>query len=256
MIIKSMATGYHSTKQKGLEKFRKMTDESVAYKGEGAMVHGWGLYVQGDRELNVKRYYRSINTTRPMGHAVVDGIDLYNDFSSENGKAKGWRDENGNMKFSCDSVIAMTLTQMYMGWSKDIIIRQCEESIARGIRTELMEQAIDFLRNTDVTVTKEKTNSASQYVVDIPDTLNLLEEKDPVSLYGLNLVEPFTDLDEDETVGRLIDIGEKRLGVREMSEWLMKQGYDGLHYIGDTDGECWVIYDCDKIKIMEERSDI
>lgn len=47
---------YHSTKQKGLKQFEDTTSEDKAFTGEGAQVHGWGLYLQVDKESNKKNY--------------------------------------------------------------------------------------------------------------------------------------------------------------------------------------------------------
>lgn len=56
---------YHSTKQKGLKQFEDTTSEDKAFTGEGAQVHGWGLYLQADKELNIERYKESLSDFIP-----------------------------------------------------------------------------------------------------------------------------------------------------------------------------------------------
>lgn len=52
---------YHSTTQKGLKKFEDFTSEDKAFTGEGAQVHGWGLYLQEDKEINIERYKNTLS---------------------------------------------------------------------------------------------------------------------------------------------------------------------------------------------------
>jgi hypothetical protein len=47
---------YHSTKQKGLKKFESRTTTATIDTGEGAHVHGWGLYLQADEMANRESY--------------------------------------------------------------------------------------------------------------------------------------------------------------------------------------------------------
>lgn len=47
---------YHSTRQKGLKKFESRTTTATIDTGEGAHVHGWGLYLQAD-EMENRRLY-------------------------------------------------------------------------------------------------------------------------------------------------------------------------------------------------------
>ena len=47
---------YHSTRQKGLKKFESRTTAATIDTGEGAHVHGWGLYLQADEMENREMY--------------------------------------------------------------------------------------------------------------------------------------------------------------------------------------------------------
>ena len=54
--IESVKKAYHSTRQKGLKKFESRTTMATIDTGEGAHVHGWGLYLQADEIANRKDY--------------------------------------------------------------------------------------------------------------------------------------------------------------------------------------------------------
>ena len=55
--IYSVSKAYHSTRQKGLKKFENRTTTAKIDTGEGAHVHGWGLYLQSDEKENRRLYY-------------------------------------------------------------------------------------------------------------------------------------------------------------------------------------------------------
>ena len=54
--IYSVTKAYHSTRQKGLKKFESRTTTATIDTGEGAHVHGWGLYLQADEMENREMY--------------------------------------------------------------------------------------------------------------------------------------------------------------------------------------------------------
>ena len=56
--IYSVTKAYHSTKQKGLKKFESRTTTATIDTGEGAHVHGWGLYLQADEMQNREMYLK------------------------------------------------------------------------------------------------------------------------------------------------------------------------------------------------------
>lgn len=58
--IESVTKAYHSTRQKGLKKFESRTTTATIDTGEGAHVHGWGLYLQSDEMANREDYYNML----------------------------------------------------------------------------------------------------------------------------------------------------------------------------------------------------
>lgn len=75
---------YHSTRQKGLKKFESRTTAATIDTGEGAHVHGWGLYLQADEMANRESYYDMFDkyTNRNEKILWVFG-DLYNAEATE-----------------------------------------------------------------------------------------------------------------------------------------------------------------------------
>lgn len=75
---------YHSTRQKGLKKFESRTTTATIDTGEGAHVHGWGLYLQADEMANRESYYDMFDkyTNRNEKILWVFG-DLYNTEATE-----------------------------------------------------------------------------------------------------------------------------------------------------------------------------
>ena len=139
--------------------------------------------------------------------------------------------------------------------------------------------ADDFNYIPDDVENAPKSNIAVQYTVEIPDDMMFLDEFGHTpewlaeKMCMLGSYDPYTKTVErwwedadDETRRRMINryanemqfktfYAElcKILGSDEKASlWLAENGIDGIRYNGDDDGDCFVIYNCDKLKIVAE----
>lgn len=338
---------YHSTRQKGLTQFDDTTSEDKAYKGEGAMVHGWGLYLQGDKELNIERYKSRYDETinnelNEYGYSlnalVVDGKEYNrNGYGNKNPWDITVKTSNGKWEDIPSSDFCDTLNDIMDDcWSFDITDA-----------SELKNGYPDFFKEHEVEVIADKLDpeenvihNGSQYTVEIPDDMNFMDERatlnfnDPIidkiitensivtskdmqpyreelkeTIYERypnvqyldNIIDEYivsgnydssvefynrnTPSDIDGTSSYDMDLAfdfisqtiynskfynhsrhstesnielyrelaRKFGGEDKASEYLADNGIDGIRYDGGTDGECWVIFNCDKLKIIKEE---
>ena len=121
--------------------------------------------------------------------------------------------------------------------------------------------------------------NVSQYTVEIPDDMVFIDEQNSIpewliikKLEAFGQYDPFGDKDipwnnipeekKDTLIKRALEFYTgysfyqnivKNLGTDEQASlWLSENGIDGMTYEGGRDHGCYVIYNCDKLKIVGE----
>ncbi|MBR4397095.1 MAG: hypothetical protein IKS93_04500 [Methanobrevibacter sp.] len=310
-------TAYHSTRQKGLKKFESRTTTATIDTGEGAHVHGWGLYLQADEMENRMLYlepfaeefkHDKIVTLdgKPYNAYYTDDILTLNDYQS----ISVYSVDNADPALELVIMILANGYRLdecayYLGITQDEVAgyeKEAEEDPNFWDESELPEvmhhysadelwQAFDLARSIknydvydssfggDTLPDGTHYEKASQYTVEIPDDMVFIDEQNSIpewlivkKLEVFGQYDPFDDKDipwnnvPEEKKNVLIKKAlefytgysfyqnlVKSLGTDEQASlWLSEQGVDGMTYEGGRDGGCFVIYNCDKLKIVGE----
>ena len=304
--IYSVSKAYHSTRQKGLKKFESRTTTATIDTGEGAHVHGWGLYLQSDEKENRRLYYDTFAGNYHLGSSyrvkafgkefIADPTEdscMIDDWNSFNVYDFEYPDEYTDLSSAEELVVNMLL----YGYSKNDIKEFCYELVENSMDAdewdtpeilihytlsdirdvaELVDEA-DFdcalMEPEEPEVLADGTHSeyVSQYTVEIPDDMVFIDEDSPVPSivyvkwyeYLKTLVEYKDKIPDnpdqawyDEHMNkfdgwRFYQSVASVLGDQEKASlWLSENGIDGMTYEGGRDGGCFVIYNCDKLKIV------
>ena len=303
--IESVTKAYHSTRQKGLKKFESRTTIATIDTGEGAHVHGWGLYLQADEMKNRKNYYYGTfaEDVRYAGDdkvVTIGGIKYYMSYCLwdyyEN-LDKDYCFSKNYGRVTTDNVI----TLLIQGHSVDDIAKHFSEYTNRNDE-ETPDYVIELLNEiqklgyTIEDVDDESVNpptlsdgthsyEASQYTVEIPDDMVLIDDHSELNNecfkialeslfefaeqynskkdYIWDLINKYKQAYRDCLIGKTPNHGlngwewytilTNVLGSQEQASlWLSENGIDGMTYNGGRDDKCWVIYNCDKLKIIGE----
>lgn len=209
---------YHSTSQKGLKKFEDFTSKEKAYKGEGAQVHGWGLYLQEDKWINIERYKERLGMIRFK--VTIDGTEWEsNDIPTSNKEFDitdaSFENQNGDAP-DTTTLDILEVICVNGGVNEGIerlkeIIEDCELSLDGKYRTlqgqlvDIPKPTGDFLQFNLDTVKRYKEeleimnshniqfekfeNDSVQYEVEIPDNFIFLYEDEPIENQISNLSE-------------------------------------------------------------------
>lgn len=264
---------YHSTRQRGLNKFENKTTSDKAKTGEGAMVHGWGLYVQANKQLNIENYKKSLSRESVIQPDTieVDGKVAYFDRKDEiwHGvvKDESWfdslpQDDYEYLDFT--NLEKLCFTTLLVEGSLESVLTKLKENIGNTDfpKYEMFPDAIKFYESHKFGKIKprHKDLGVSQYKVKIPDTMVFINDGEYVDEELINrLVENSNgnlrrdDFDEEISGEKLYRTISQLLGGDEKaSEFLMMNGIDGKKYHGGLDGDCCVIFNCEKLEIVEE----
>ena len=308
--IESVTKAYHSTRQKGLKKFESRTTTATIDTGEGAHVHGWGLYLQADEMENRMLYLEPfaeefkhdkivILDGKPYHAYYTDDILSLNDYQS----ISVYSVDNADPALE---LVIMVLANGYkldecaywIGKTQDEVAKyekEAEEDPNFWDEAELPEvmyhysadelwQAFDLARSIKYYDVYDDSSSretlpdgthyekASQYTVEIPDDMFFIDEDSdvPSAVYKkwyeyLKTVDEYykkaIQEDEEWLADKMKRFNGRRfyesmsyvLGSQEKASlWLSENGIDGMTYEGGRDGGCFVIYNCDKLKIVGE----
>lgn len=307
--IESVTKAYHSTRQKGLKKFENRTTTAKIDTGEGAHVHGWGLYLQADEMENRMLYLEPFAEEFKHDKIVILDGKPYNAYYTDD--ILSLNDNQSITVYSVDDInpalelVIMMLANGYrldecaywIGRTQDEVAgyeKEAEEN--PDIWDELPEvmyhysadelwDAFDLARsikNYDVyddSSSKETLpdgthyEKASQYTVEIPDDMFFIDEDSaiPSNVYiswykYLKTLTEYKDKIPDNPTTEWYEEHMKMfngwrfyqsmtdvLGSQEQASlWLSENGVDGMTYEGGRDGGCFVIYNCDKLKIVGE----
>ena len=302
--IESVTKAYHSTRQKGLKKFESRTTTATIDTGEGAHVHGWGLYLQSDEMANREDYYNmfggNYNNSAYVDKTIniwgqeflaneTDDVMFINEYESitiydftQYGKTPDLSSgEELLLLFLVNGIGPYTTSEFMrseMDWlNSDLLDENYETDLLTHYTIEDMEEArrlADELNDNNYTIEdvipEEETledgthnPNVSQYTVEIPDDMVFIDEYQVVPEWIFiesiksNVLSNEMKNDWDD-VGGFSGNDFYRLLVRSFksdekaSLWLSEHGIDGMTYEGGRDNGCYVIYNCDKLKIVGE----
>lgn len=261
-------TAYHGSPYR----FSGFTLENIG-GGEGAQVHGWGLYFALDRDVS-EGYLAKLGDDNPAYKTIYGSGVKTNDgwiWADESDPENGWTLPSG----SADD-IALEAMEDAGGVQKDAIsaLEERLEDLRDDIDLELEEgeeledalkeneeyqnvlEALGFLRDVEY----ERTSSGQLYEVDIPDDDVMLREDAALEEQPEQVREAISklfaehglDLD-DAGNGREIyeELSETLGGDEDASRALNEAGVRGIRYNGDIDGECAVVFDDKAIEILD-----
>lgn len=328
--IESVTKAYHSTRQKGLKKFENRTTMATIDTGEGAHVHGWGLYLQADEMQNRRDYYYG-NFAEDLRDVSNDKIVTIGDneyYMEYYAPGAEYSNENLDYNFSKDynsTFIDKIITMLIRGYSiQHIIDYYTKKNEYHGFVKDLLEE-ITNLGYTIKDVDEESihpplddgthSEEASQYTVEIPDDMVFIDEDKTIPKWlSERYVHDFSFISNEDEYGQIKvfncddimdgkyteDVANKFLSgellehvkerrkklIKELKQkvdwhiqhyatytgrafynaitenndysdekaslWLSENGIDGMTYEGGRDGGCFVIYNCDKLKIVGE----
>ena len=261
-------TAYHGSPYR----FSGFTLENIG-GGEGAQVHGWGLYFALDRDVS-EGYLAKLGDDNPAYKTIYGSGVKTNDgwiWADESDPENGWTLPSG----SADD-IALEAMEDAGGVQKDAIsaLEERLEDLRDDIDLELEEgeeledalkeneeyqnvlEALGFLRDVEY----ERTSSGQLYEVDIPDDDVMLREDAALEEQPEQVREAVKKLfaehglDPDDA-GNGREIYEKLArtlgGDEDASRALNEAGVKGIRYDGRDDGECAVVFDDKAIEILD-----
>lgn len=255
---------YHSTKQRNLKQFENKTSKDNAYKGEGAMVHGWGLYLQSDKELNINRYKNSLHGERELVESTCYVNEEKIVFMRDD---KSWFNETKNEW--CDDTLNIYLNTLLSEQGNiDGVISKLSDNIENDKypKHKMFTDALKFFKQNKIKyVPRHIDQGVSQYTVKIPDGMKFIREETKIPNEVLEKVCENTGLNPDNFLDEFVTDSSELTGKEfyeklsdllkseeKASEALVESGVDGIKYHGGMDGECCVIYNCSKLEIVGE----
>lgn len=248
-------------------KFKKF-DLGAIGTGEGAQVHGWGLYFA--QQKSVGKGYREGLTGGKW--RVSHGDEVY-EFDYDTGDLIH---EGTGSVMSHDDPETLAI-EAFIGSNADkygalnILENALEDKRRMFFPGEALdeevgriEDAIELLENEWSRFDVEPSGSLFQ--VEIPDNDVLLDEQKPLEEQPkiVKLLDKYAEKIDDWsfTLGEAWDgmtgkefyeyISDVLHGDKAASEYLNEAGIKGITYEGQRDGRCFVIFDDEAIEIIEE----
>ena len=296
--IYSVTKAYHSTRQKGLKKFESRTTTATIDTGEGAHVHGWGLYLQADEMQNREIYlkgFAGVSTSGSDYKVTIFGKTV-NAYYSDDMCSINDYDSFSVYDFDDDleEAVHLLITLLLNGYEPSYIHDILIECIDNGVSDEddFEDETPEILLHWSDDAIIDAANLALEVndwdAEEIPEEVETLPDGthyEQASQYTVEIPDDMVFIDEDETVpewlfnkwaemklGR-VPTDEQKDAYRELeysgyelyntlkkyfksdekaSLWLAEHGIDGMTYEGGRDHGCFVIYNCDKLKIIAE----
>lgn len=203
--------------------------------GEGAQVHGWGLYYALDPVI-AENYRRLFTNIRTLNHNRFDS-----------GLWKYWEQDG----------------KYYMNLHT--------ENIKEATEISKDEYEQEYLKASNKRLSNENKSYIGQvHEVDIPEMDVLLDENigyefqpDFVKTALKNMVEKenlkyevLTNLDNNYTGRQIYNALAAELGSpKDASLMLEKYGIKGITYEGQDDGRCFVIFNPESVKVLRKKFD-
>ena len=237
--------------------------------GEGAQVHGWGLYFAANRE--VSEAYKdalSRDVVEQKHYLYLAG----NKYEYPDGTTL-IRADNG--KVSSNPILSDVAKLIHNLGSIDAAVTRLEKLKqgyeTRGNTGRSYQHVLDALKvlNDDKTYEKyedQKRSTARLYQVDIPDADTMLDEDKPLSEQPkiMQLLDAHAEktgdwsfsseeLDESDTGRDFYKYLEEALhSPREASKYLNAAGINGITYNGGRDGRCYVVFDDEAVSVINK----
>ena len=237
--------------------------------GEGAQVHGWGLYFAANRE--VSEAYKdalSRDVVEQKHYLYLAG----NKYEYPDGTTL-IRADNG--KVSSNPIISDVAKLIHNLGSIDAAVTRLEKLKqgyeTRGNTGRSYQHVLDALKvlNDDKTYEKyedQKRSTARLYQVDIPDADTMLDEDKPLSEQPkiMQLLDAHAEktgdwsfsseeLDESDTGRDFYKYLKEVLhSPREASKYLNAAGINGITYNGGRDGRCYVVFDDEAVSVINK----
>jgi len=211
--------------------------------GEGAQVHGYGLYFAGNRA--VSEGYRE----------NLGGVNTYVEY-------KGKKYTAGAALFEPDLTFAeaLALNAMYDAKGDKEEAERNLLSRERSDRGTIYDgaafEAIDIIKNNEIKITKEISGSLLE--VEIPDADVMLDEQKTFDEQPPKVREALREIGGkfDGLIGKTIynALVKKTGSPKKASELLNEHGIKGITYEGGRDGRCYVVFDDQAIDIINRFS--
>ena len=169
--------------------------------GEGAQVHGWGLYffrnvTEKRRRLNDRRYRQNLESPRSMAFRSSEGVYVH---AGNNESVWIFYPDDGSDPFSIDASVeeypylkALWEGRGDAGWAENIIARNYADknnvsSLSRAVSDE-RDRFREFYETLSLTETGQ------QYLVEIPDDDVLLHQDLPLSRQPKSVVDSIANI--------------------------------------------------------------
>ena len=243
--------------------------------GEGAQVHGWGLYFAEDQ--NVAEWYRQVLASKGE-ELFLNGTPL-----------KAARILSPNVSERIEYRVAQELASD--GKSTSLYTDdQVKQVISKLRNQKLLIQESNLFSDSDKQVAKDELteldriegnldrysfssrvgNTGRVFKVDIPDPDKMLDEQKlwgagsnfelKAKIRGMISEWNGDHLDTEQMIyvpdrptGRDVyqAISKAMGGPKQASLWLKERGIEGITYVGGTDGRCYVVFDDQAIEVLD-----
>lgn len=243
-------SAYHGTPHPELEG-GKFSLERMG-SGEGAQVHGYGLYYTASYDVADLRYRKRLANQK---YIELDG-NLYPPSSAENVAYILYK----RMGDDINGAIKEQKEQLDSYKDKDSILYDFDKEI------------YDFLvKNKDrMSEIKETTSEGQVYEVDLPENPYLIDEQlsyneqpelvrnvfDEISKqFGIQTQGTIqVGINQMDVTGKYVynQLADKLGNQKKASAWLNEKGIKGITYFGKTDGRSFVIFNPDDVKVIQK----
>jgi len=251
-------------------------DHSHMGEGEGAQVHGWGTYVAVDKKTS--RGYAESLSPREVTYKGTYGLKEIQDFGIA-GKEQyelyaiegiiGYMERHPSWSFDDAQDLFISQTEkssLYSPSLKEKIIEAARKLQKEDFKTQATRNlyGVEIPDNNGRNYLEEEKHYSSDDVQELTSRLLEAAENDAeasmanalaertVGLLGRDIYSELVDanIKEQEELGEGISISNAQ---KAASELLNKAGFVGIHYFGGQDGECYVIFNENDLKITSHE---
>ena len=230
-------------------------DHRFMSSGEGHQAHGWGSYFSVE---DLKKYGENKRVKKDVYYVKYKGI-LYSD-----------KDKVGE-KY----VIAYDLIQKEGTTSKaKSEAKRFKDKAVDNEVESFWDDVIGILSNSKKSDFK-KAEGGHHYHVEIPDNDGIiyLEEEEPLKEEQIEMIKSQARKENKKDIVTMMSYAESHpykfslfrssfvdypsrynMTPEEFSKFLSRAGFVGIHYYGIQDGECYVIFDANDAKIVENAT--
>ena len=267
-------SAYHGTPHK----FDEFSTENIG-SGEGHQAHGWGLYFASNKKVS-EDYRETLSDTIGIGTEILVDNVTYKKIATNTYKKKD------NIYDSVDDYLNKALNFIEIQGSKKKALKYVQEQIDNHKDAGYFDDAVYYIRIKDALneiikakITKYADDYGQLYEVEIPEDEEMLDEDLPFSEQPKKVQDAIKQICEDYVDNnKLVDlnviaytnntsekyknnlaykegrniygiISEAFGGDKQASLLLNEYGIKGIKYNGQTDGQCYVIFNPENIDI-------